>query len=169
MRTPQNVYRRFIDFEEKAAVIYLKMASHFSPANPELSSLWIDMAMQEKQHAGLMQFCLAEKLFAPHLPNGGSIRRISTLFRNLEKRATNPELDIDEAFVIAQEMEASEVNDLYCHLTSTLHSSMYLLRRKIATSVPDHLSCLVAAGRRFGVNPKTLRKLERLEKQCPAA
>ena len=30
MRTPQNVYRRFIDFEEKAAAIYLKLASRFS-------------------------------------------------------------------------------------------------------------------------------------------
>jgi hypothetical protein len=162
MRTPQNVYRRFIQFEEAAAAIYLKMASHFSPQNPELSSLWLEMAMQEKEHAGLLQFCLAERMFAPKLVNGGHIRKISTLFHNLERRAANPALDIDEAFVIAVEMETSEVNDIWCHLTSPVHASLYLLRRKITSAVPDHIATLVAAGNKFGVSGKALRKLERL-------
>jgi rubrerythrin len=56
MRTPQNVYRRCVEFEEKAAAIYLRLAARFSPENKELSSLWLEMGMQEKEHAGLLQF-----------------------------------------------------------------------------------------------------------------
>jgi hypothetical protein len=168
MRTPQNVYRRFVQFEEKAAAIYFKLASHFSPENPELAALWFELAMQEKEHAGLLQFCLAERLFAPKLVNGGQIRRISALFNNLEHRAGNEALDVNEAFMIAGEMEGSEVNDLWRHLTSSVHSSLYLLRRKIAAAVPDHVGFLVSAGRKYGVNHKTMRKLERLQPHCAA-
>jgi rubrerythrin len=165
MRTPQNVYRRFVQFEEEAAEIYLKLASRFSPENPELSFLWLELAMGEKEHAGLLQFCLAEKMFAERLVNGGHIRRISTLLHNLDRRAANPELSMDEAFVIAAEMEGCEVNDLWRHLTSPVHSSLYLLRKKIASTEPDHVARLLAAARRFRVSHKTLRLLERLAVQ----
>ena len=169
MKTPQAVYKRCIEFEERASALYMALASHFSPANPGLAALWLEMGMQEKQHAGLLQFCLAERLFAPHLPNGGQLRRISGQFRKLEKRAANKNLDIDEAFVIATEMEASEVNDLFCRLTTSVHNSMYLLRRKISSCVPDHIHALVAAAKKFGVGSETVKRIERLESGCTAA
>ena len=168
-RTPQNVYRRFLEFEEKAAAIYMKLAARFSSDNPELSSIWFDLGMQEKQHAGLLQFCLVEKLFAAHLPNGGRVERSSALFRSLEKRASNPSLTINDAFAIAAELETSEVNDIYTHLTSTLHTSMYLWRRRIALSLPSHLCAIVAAAKKFNVDSKIVRKLERLAPKRPAA
>ena len=52
MRSPKWIYQQFVAFEEQAAAIYLQMASRFSPENTELSSFWLDMGMQEKQHAG---------------------------------------------------------------------------------------------------------------------
>jgi len=63
-------------------------------------------------------------------------------------------------------METSEVNDIYCHLTSPMHSSMYLLRRKIATSMPDHIGHLLREGRKFGIRPETLKALEQVTEQC---
>lgn len=168
IRTGKKVYRRFTEFEERAAAIYLKMAARF-PDDHELASLWFDLAMHEKEHAGLLQFCLCESCFASDLPNEKDIRRISGLFRSLEKRAASPDLGIRDAFAIAVEMETSEINDIYCHLTTPLHRSTYLLRRKITTAMPDHIDRLYAAGRKWNIPGKLLKNLDHLRHLCPAA
>ena len=90
MRTPKNTYRKFIEFEERVAAIYLELASRFSK-DPELSSFWLDMATHEKQHAGLLQFCLRDSLFVPDLPNSAEIQKLTNFFKRLEKRAADPE------------------------------------------------------------------------------
>jgi len=168
MKTPNNVYRRFVEFEEKAAGIYLKLASHFAERNRELSALWLRMAVEEKQHAALLQFCKAERLFAANLPTDSDIIKFSELFRNLKKQAGSPTVDVNEAFSLACELEGSEVNAIYCYLTTPLHKSIYLLRRKIVLSPSNHIDRLITAGKEFGINSRTLKKLERLRELCPA-
>jgi rubrerythrin len=160
MRNAYEVYRRFIDFEEQAAAIYLRMASRFSPENPELATVWLNMGIQEKAHAGLLQFCLAEELFAGTLPQDKEIRDIEALFSRLAKDASNPDLTVDASFQIALQLEKSEVNALYDKLTKPMHTSAYLLRRKIATSLPDHLEHLIQEARRFGVPEEALKELK---------
>jgi len=164
---PRNVYRRFVEFEEKAATIYLDLVSHFSQ-DRRLSSFWLDMAMQEKQHAGLLQFCLRDGLFASDLPDTAEIQKLTGFFKRLEKRATDPKLTAEEAFSLAIELEASEINAIYCYLTTTLHTSMYLLRRKIVTSMPNHVDELIVAARKFGVGNQALKELDRAKKNCSA-
>ena len=85
MKTARNVYRRFVDFEERAAAIYLHLASRFRD-NPSLGTFWLDMALHEKQHAGLLQFCLWEGLLSAELPDSGEIQKLTAIFRRLEKR-----------------------------------------------------------------------------------
>jgi len=165
VKTPKNVYRRFVEFEERAAAIYLRLASQFS-RDPKLSSFWLDMAMHEKQHAGLLQFCLGEGLFASDLPDSAGIQKVASLFKRLEKRAADPKLTADEAFLLAVELETSELNYIYCYLTTTLHTSMYLLRRKIATSLPNHIDELLATARKFGVRNDAMKELNRLKERC---
>ena len=168
-RSPKEVYRQFVEFEEKAAAIYLRLASHFSSASPKLSALWLDMAIEEKQHAGLMQFCVGERMFARTLPTEADIRKFSTLFRKLEKRAADPALSVNGAFEIAAELEGSEVNAIYCYLTTPLHSSSYLLKRKIVSSPSNHIDHLVAAGKTFKASAATIKKLDALKQTCPNA
>src|SRR5262249_22728028 len=115
--SPNDIYDRFIEFEDKAADIYLRFASRFSSENRELSACWLEMAMEEKQHAVLLRFCQAEKWFAPNLPTRDEIRKFAELFRRLEKLADKQDLSKNDAFAIAAELEASEVNAIYCHLT----------------------------------------------------
>jgi|SRR5579883_2075498 len=165
--SPKDTYQRFIEFEEEAAAIYLRFASRFSSENHGLSAFWLDMALEEKQHSVLLQFCLGEKWFAPTLPSQPEIRKFATVFREFEKRAARKSLTKDEAFAIAAELEGSEVNAIYCHLTTPLHASLYLLKKKIATSPFDHISHLAAAGKKFRVASSTLKKLERLKHVCP--
>lgn len=169
MKAAKNIYRQFVEFEEKAAAIYVRLASRFSREQPDLSGLWLQMAMEEKQHAGLLQFCLAEKMFAPSLPEEPVIRKANDLLRSLEKRSADPEIEVAEAFAIALELESSEVNTIYCHMTTPLHGSQYLLRRKIASSPPDHLSRLATAARRFGVPQEMEAAFERLARKSEDA
>jgi hypothetical protein len=166
-KTPKNVYRRFVEFEEKAAGVYLRMASRFAESNPKVTALWLETAIQEKQHAELLQFCLAEGMFARSLPGQSEIRKFAGQFRNLEKRAASPALDLNSAFAVAADLEGSEVNAMYCYLTTPLHASPYLLRKKISSTPPDHLGRLLIAATEFGVAPGILRKLDHLCKARP--
>jgi hypothetical protein len=161
MRNAKGIYRRFISFEEHAAAIYMRMASRFSPENPELSAFWLDMGIQEKQHAGPLQFCLAEELFATDLPSDKEIHDLENLFSKLMKHASDANLSLKDAFHIALEMETSEVNAIYDALTTPMHGSMYLLRRKIAVSLPDHLGRRLQEARRFEVPEESLKELQR--------
>jgi hypothetical protein len=162
--SPKETYERFIEFEETAATIYVCLASWFASESPELGAFWLDMAMEEKQHAALLQFCVAEKWFAPNLPGDAEVRDFAAAFREYEKRATAGRLTRDDAFALAAELEGSEVNAIYCHLTTPLHESLYLLKKKIATSPFDHIGQLVVAGKKFQVSPATLNKLDELKK-----
>jgi hypothetical protein len=165
VKTAAGVYRQFVEFEEIAAVIYLRLASRFSQ-DLRLSEFWLDMAMHEKQHAGLLQFCLQQELFSAALPTSTEIQKVAALFKRFEKRAAESKLTIEGAFSLAIEMESCEVNDIYCHLTTPLHSSMYLLRRKIATTLPNHIEGLIRAARKVGVSKDALKDLNRLKEHC---
>jgi len=162
MKTSAQIYQRFIEFEERAAALYFRLASHFSK-NTELSSFWLDMGMQEKQHAGLLQFLLAENLFAANLPDDSLIQKVDDAFRDFESRASDPELSIPAAFQIALEMESSEVNDIYSHLTTSTHASTYLWHRKISILTPGHIGFLASAAHKFGAGDEVLHKLELLK------
>jgi hypothetical protein len=164
VKDPSKTYQRFIEFEERAAAIYLHFASHFSE-DRQLSAFWLDMGMQEKQHAGLLQFCLADQLFASDLPNRGELEKIAVFFKRLEKRAAGVELGREEAFTIAVELESSEINGIYRYLTTPLHRSTYLLRRKIATSM-DHICDVLEAAAKFGLKNGTMKELKRLKDSC---
>jgi hypothetical protein len=109
--TAENVYRRFIEFEERAATIYFRFASRFSE-NPQLSSFWFDMAMEEKQHAGLLLFCVCDSLFAHDLPKDAEIRKLAALLQKIERLSEAPNLTLEEAFSLAIEIESSEVNTI---------------------------------------------------------
>ena len=154
------MYQQFVNLEERAAAIYVQMASRFSPEDPELSSFWLEMAMQEKQHAGLLQFCIAEELYSPDLPPDKALQETGVLFDNLFKRASDPDLTASDSFHIAIQLETSEANAIYDRLTTPVHSSMYLLRRKVATMMPDHLGRLLIEARKCNIPQETLRELE---------
>jgi hypothetical protein len=155
----QDTYRKCVEFEEQAATVYLQMAARFSLENGELSQLWLELGMQEKQHAGLLQFCLLEGMTTP----SESVRfdTIQAELQALGRRAADPLLSVQGAFQIAIALETSEVNNVYRYLTTPLHSSMYLLRRKIMTTTPDHTYRLLLAGRKHGVPENSLKILER--------
>jgi hypothetical protein len=85
-------------------------------------------------------------------------------FCDFELRATDPNLTVDDAFSLAIEMENSEINAIYGRPTRALHSSKYLLKRKIATFLPNHLDHVIEEARKFGVSGTILKEAKRPKK-----
>ena len=166
VNSPTNTYERFIEFEEGAGEIYLHLASRFASEDGELSAFWLGMAMEEKQHSVLLQFCLNEKWFAPSLPGEDEVRKYTAILQDLGRKCEDRYITKDEAFAMAAELEGSEINAIYCRLTNPLNVSPYLLKKKIVTSPFDHIGHLAAAGKQFKVSGETLKKLERLQESC---
>ncbi len=165
MRPPQ-IYDGFIRFEERSAEIYLELSARFLH-DVDLSWFWVEMAMEEKQHAGLLQYCRETGICAPQLPNREQILNLKTLFDDLEARVADPGLDVDKAFEIAITLESSEINDIYKNLTEPIEGPWYILRKKIDLSVGNHFERLEAAGRRFNAAPDIQNRLTRLSKRVP--
>ena len=132
-----KVYDGFIRFEERSAALYLELSVRFFD-NAELSWFWVEMAMEEKQHAGMLQHCREVGVFAEQLPDKHQIQRLSTLFRQLEARLAAPQLTLDDAFDMAIELESSEINDVYSRLTAPIQGPAHVMRKKVELSVVGH-------------------------------
>ena len=120
--------------------------------------------MEEKQHALFLQFCAGEGMISD-LPDKAEIRKLDEQFTSLEKRASQRDLSVDDAFLIAAELEASEVNDIYGQLIEPVQGTLYLIRKKIQTLVPEHLQGLIRGARKFRVSKATMARLSALESQ----
>ncbi|HEY7532235.1 MAG TPA: hypothetical protein VH681_05555, partial [Nitrospiraceae bacterium] len=74
-----KVYDGFIGLEDRSAALYLELSVRFFD-NPALCRFWVEMAMEEKQHAGMLQHCREAGVFASELPGKDQIQKLSTLF-----------------------------------------------------------------------------------------
>jgi hypothetical protein len=160
MNDPKATNRSLVAFEDRSAALYMKLARLFAESR-ELSWFWLEMAMEEKQHAVLLDFCDAEQLLQKP-PDSDAIQRLSKMLAGLEERADRRDLSLDEAFLIAAELEASELNTTYASLIRSIHGTDYILRRKIETLIPDHMKSLLEAAGKFGVSAPTMARMVEL-------
>lgn len=158
MTTPAEIYTQFIKFEEGAADLYLTLSVRFMH-QPDLSWFWVEMAMEEKQHAGLLQFCRESQLFSSKLPEASLIDSLRKFFDQLGKQASDPNLTIDEAFDIAVRLETSEINSIYNTLTAGIDGPWYILQKKIDSSTFHHIRHLAEGARQFGAHPAVISPL----------
>jgi rubrerythrin len=157
----QQVYEVFTGFEERSADLYLEMSVRFMD-NIELSWFWVEMAMQEKQHAGMLEYCRETGMFSDQLPGTEEIQRLGALFRRLGDKVASKDLNLDSAFEVAIELESSEINDIYNRLTAKVDGPLHVIRKKIELSMDNHFERLKEAAVRFGVSPWVRDKLSRL-------
>jgi hypothetical protein len=130
MKDTTQIYSRLVEFEERASSLYKDLARRFIN-NQDLSWFWLEMSLEERQHALLLDFCGCEQITTGTLPDKATIRRLSDLFRDLEKRAAHKELSIDDAFLIAAELEGSELNDIYARVIGPMRGTEYVMQKKI--------------------------------------
>jgi rubrerythrin len=156
-----TIYDGFIRFEERSAALYLELSVGFFN-HPELRWFWIEMAMEEKQHAGMLQHCREAGVFAVELPEKGQIQRLNRIFRQLETRLARPELTVDDAFDMAIELESSEINDVYSKLTAPIQGPAHVMRKKMELSVAGHFEKLQEAASKFNASPSIQARLSGL-------
>jgi rubrerythrin len=158
---PQQLYDVFISFEERSADLYLEMSVRFLD-NVELSWFWVEMAMEEKQHAGMLQFCKETGTFSPRLPEEEDIQQLGSLFKRLRNKIAESNLTIDKAFEVAIELETSEINEIYKNLTDHIDGPAYIVRKKLELSEENHFERLKNSAVRFGVSPDVFARLMKL-------
>ena len=164
MNTMNNTCRCLVGFEEMAAAIYLSLARQFAK-NKELSWFWLEMSMEEKQHAVLLEFCGCEDLIGNNMPDRSTTRRLSELLEELHKKADNRNLSVDDAFLIAAQIEASEINGIYSRLIGPVRGTPYIMRRKIQSLGSDHLQVLIRGARKFKVSGTAMAKILELKRR----
>jgi hypothetical protein len=152
-----------VQFEERASSIYLILARQFE-ANSELSWFWVEMSMEERQHAVLLDFCGCHRLVGENLPDQHAIEALSEFLSQLEARATQQDLSVDDAFLIAAELEASEINAIYDRTVRPIQGTWYLAKKKTETFGVNHAQVIATAARKFGVADATLARLAELER-----
>lgn len=158
---PVHVYEGFIRFEERSAELYLELSVRFLD-NYDLSWFWVEMAMEEKQHAGMLQHCREAGVFAVELPDKGRVRLLDELFRKLEAQIAAPDLKLDDAFDAAIRLETSEINDIYGKLTAPIEGPAHVMRKKMKLSVEGHFEKLHQAAHKFGASPEIQERLAKL-------
>ena len=162
----QQIYEVCTEFEEQCGELYLELSVRFS-ANPELSWFWVDMAMEEKQHAGMLYHCGITGMLSNQLPSSEQIMQLAGLFKRLRQKVRAPGLTVDDAFGIAIELESCELNDIYNNLTARIIGPAHVLRKKIELASSNHLEKLKTAATRFGVSASTVERLDVLAANQP--
>src|ERR1041385_1235686 len=119
--------------EDRLAQLYLDVSVRFYD-QVEISWFWIEMAMEEKQHAGLLQYCLEENIFAEELPHVENIIEVERLLNEVEPRAADPFLDLDLAFDFAIGIETCGMEEICHKLTAPITSPLHVLQRKLELS-----------------------------------
>ena len=157
----KHIYEGFIGFEERSAKLYLDLSVVFYD-NPEFRWFWVDMAMEEKQHAGMLHHCREAGVYASELPGKDEIQRLNSLFHELEARLAAPDLAVDDAFDMAIQLESSEINDIYSRLTAPIEGPAYVMRKKMELSVASHFERLRTASITFGASDEIQTRLEQL-------
>jgi len=156
-----QIYEGFIAFEERAAELYLELSIRFAD-EPRLRWFWIDMAMEEKQHAGMLHHCWVSNVFADELPDDRQVRKLEKIYSELETRVASPHLTLNDAFDVAIRLESSEINDIFRKLTDPIQDPTYVLRKKMELTVAGQFDKLYAAARHFKASPDIQTRLGRL-------
>jgi hypothetical protein len=115
--------------------------------------------MEQKQHAGLLQYCLEQKLFTNELPPVESVVTLERLLEEVEPHAVDPGLNLDGAFDLAIGIEASGMEDICQKLTAPIVSPSHLLQKKLDLSKKKHIDKLRAAAERFAASSRILARL----------
>jgi hypothetical protein len=158
MENTAKICSRVVEFEERASSLYLELARRFRDKS-QLSWFWLEMSMAERQHALLLHFCACENMVREGLPDKNAIEKLANLFKNLEKRAGQKDVSVDDAFLIAAELEGSEINDIYAGVIGPVHGTSHIMKKKIETLIPDHVQSLIHGARKFGVSPATVARM----------
>lgn len=91
-------------------------------------------------------------MFAAEMPDRDQVDRLNTFFNGLETSLMATALPLDDAFDLAIELEASEIDEVYRRLTAPIDGPAHILRKKMELLADRHLERLADAAERFGAS-----------------
>jgi hypothetical protein len=151
---PESMYADVISCEDRSAELYLDLSIHFCD-QIDISWFWIEMAMEEKQQAGLLHYCLENRVFAHNLPDAAKMRNLIRLLDHLRTRTSAPVLSLDDAFDVAIRIES----DICKTLLEPISAPHYVVEKKRALISGPHLNKLKIAAERFPASPAVRTRL----------
>jgi hypothetical protein len=166
MKDAETTCARLKEFEERAASLYMGFARRFT-GNKDLGWFWLEMSMEEKRHAQFLEFCGRENLVTAGLPEESTVQALAQTLSNLEERAGRENLSVDDAFLIAAELEGSEINDVYAGVIKPIEGTLHIMRKKAETLVSGHMQTVIKAAHQFGVSAPMLSRLDEFERHDP--
>lgn len=137
-----NAYKLSAVFEFRVAHIYAAMAERFK-SNQDVKGLFEDLKEEEMEHGRLMLACLyqvavnPEVTFAPSVRDP-EIRESLNQLRAIERQV--PEMSLEKAFKVTNELEASEVNVIFGRLLNQVgraQTELFAEQLKGAKSHPE--------------------------------
>ncbi|KAA3629559.1 MAG: hypothetical protein DWQ09_04795 [Proteobacteria bacterium] len=151
---PGNAYRIASVIEFRVARIYGLLAQRFT-ATPALHEFYRELQAEEEEHGRLMLLCMYTATNAPllgYIPTlrDHDIRQTLRELRSIQAKA--PQLTLDEALAVTEELEMSEINTIFEKLLAqTQHPATYFFRELMgsaeghAESVPRRIRELRAS------------------------
>lgn len=146
MRTLADVMDLTISWEETLRDLYAGFARGFA-SHPKVARFWQSMAIAESTHASLLR--KTREALSPIILAGPMDDRHTEAFEAAELLMTHISpagIDtLEDAYELAHEIEGSEVNVLFCLLTSRLDDSTR--GDLIAAQFDEHIDMLSQFGR----------------------
>jgi hypothetical protein len=137
-----SVFQRCVDLELRAEEIYNAFAKRFADARPQ-SRFFKILALQEQEHAELLQICCATAYYSmkPSLP---------TVWRDrlplLEREMLNVEAacrqvsSVEEALRFVIQIEACEINQIFLSLITATESEFINRLSSFQNAMESHLT-----------------------------
>lgn len=155
----------FAEIERLVAKIYFRFSHLFLP-QPELRDFWWEMAKEEEQHACILHACRAviENFAEPTLDptiNRDKAQQLSLRLNAFLAQGT-ASLTVEDAFLIAVDIESSEIDAIYSKLIHLGGEEIAKTMENLGVPASVQRQRLKAALRRFCSNPGLLQAAERL-------
>ena len=119
-QTIDSLFKRAIEIERKASVIYLEFANMFSHI-PEITTFWIDLHGDELQHMQALTN-IHNTLQQEQLSSISDEKILNSLRKaenELNKDLISPIKNLDDAYELAHDLENSEINGIFKFLTNS--------------------------------------------------
>ena len=164
------------DLELRHAKLYANLSLILGELDERAAVFWENMSTQEWHHFIMVDFgrSICEKTVdldqvVEELPNL-NLDQIFEILERSEERVFKEELDLNDGFEIAIELEGTESDSLYIYLTSIVIDSInernqpYLMERlqKIEKEMVSHHTELIDATKKLSRNPDLVRKANAL-------
>ena len=165
VEAPFDPLLEFAEIERLVGKIYFRF-SHLLLDQPELRDFWWGMALEEEQHASILQACrgmianYVEERLDPEVSRARAAQ-LKTWLNSFLAHGT-PELTVEESFRIALVIESSEIDAIYSKLVKLGGTQIARTMEYLGVPASIQRQKLKAALRRFCADPELLQAAERL-------